>query len=166
MFQRFGGLKNSQNTWFTPCFNASKRSKPRKIRDSRHVSMLRSAQNPAKYVIHAVSQRFGWLRTSQNMWFTQGCNASNCSKPCKIRDSRHVSTVRRAQNFAKYVIHARFQCFELLNTRKICDSRRVSTLGGLRTSQNMWSTQGCNAANSSKLRIIRDSRRVSMLRSA
>ena len=48
------GLRSSQNTWFTPCSNASKRSKPRKIRDSRRVLMLRRAQSLAKYVIHAV----------------------------------------------------------------------------------------------------------------
>ena len=40
--------------------------KPRKIRDSRHVSTLRRTENLAKYVIHAVFQRFGRLKDSQN----------------------------------------------------------------------------------------------------
>ena len=102
------GLRSSQNTWFTPCSNASKRSKPRKIRDSRRVLMLRRAQSLAKYVIHAVFSCFEALKTSQNTWFTPCFNASKRSKPRKIRDSRHVLMLRTAQSLAKYVIHAVF----------------------------------------------------------
>ena len=35
-------------------FIAPKHTNPRKLRDSRSVSLPRSAQNPAKYVIHAL----------------------------------------------------------------------------------------------------------------
>ena len=47
-------FKALQNTWFTLCCTASKRSKTRKIHDSRPVSLPHSAQNLAKNVIHAV----------------------------------------------------------------------------------------------------------------
>ena len=106
------GLRSSQNTWFTPCSNASKRSKPRKTRDSRRVLMLRRAQSLAKYVIHAMFQCFEALKTSQNTWFTPCFDASNSSKSRKIRDSRSASMLRSAQALVKYVIHALFHCFE------------------------------------------------------
>ena len=181
VFQCFESFKTSQNTWFTQCFNASDSWKPRKIHDShrvstlrrvqklakyvihamffealktlqkkhdsRRVSMLRRAQKLAKYGRHAMFQRFGGLKTSQIMWFTACSNASKRSKPSKINDSRRVSMLRSARNFANYVIHAMFQSF-----------------GGLK--QNTWFTPCFNASKRSKPWKIRDSRQVSMLRSA
>ena len=143
VFQRFGRLRDPQPTWFTPCFNASKRSQSREIRDSHHVSTPRRAENLAKYVIHAVSQCFGWLRTSQKMWFTQGCNAAICSKPRKILDSCCVTMFRSAQNLRQTMSYLWcLQRIELVIIIIASYTLKLVTLGSsfhcFRKGMNVW----------------------------
>ncbi len=81
--------------------------------------MVRSAQNLAKYVIHAMFHRLGGLKPSQNTRFTPCFNASEGSEPRKICDSRKVAMLRIAQNLAKFVIHAGFQWFEVRSAQNL-----------------------------------------------
>ena len=94
----------------------SKLSKPCKMCDSCRVSMLRSAQNLAKYMIHAVFLFSEAHKPLWNMWFTLCLCPRRHTNPCKIRDSRCVSLVWGTQTLVKYVIHVVFLYSEAQKT--------------------------------------------------
>ena len=161
--------RNPGKYGFAVCFNALKCSKPCKICDLRHVSMLRSARNLKK------------------KWFALCASVIKCSKPCKISRLRHVPILRSARSIVKYAIRGVFACFgapKCSESRKIYKSRCVPTLSNARnlvkyvissvlqcfevfnTSQNIWFVAGFNAPDCTKPNRIRDSRRASVFRSA
>ena len=133
-FWKHGQEKTHENTWFC----TREPSKPRFLQhflvakmSSLRILLVRLPFRGASWALPspATKSPFPYESFNSREPFSQCTPKSilagrNCSsgelqkgsEARKIRDSRHVSTPRSAQNLAKYVIHAMFRCFEAFKT--------------------------------------------------